>query len=106
MSTTQSNSDQSDNADEPMMPAETLRERLKADGRLWKQAHAEGRAEALSEVRRLKGEVRALSVQIIAVEKLVDGGPFLTRWIDGSKLVDRDEIRAALRTKPTATEEN
>ena len=38
--------DQSDNADEPMMPAETLRERLAADRRLWKLAYAVGLARA------------------------------------------------------------
>ena len=38
--------DQSENADEPMMPAETLRERLAADGRLWKLAYSVGLARA------------------------------------------------------------
>lgn len=36
--------DQSDNADEPMMPAETVRERLEADGRLWRLAVEVGSA--------------------------------------------------------------
>ena len=52
--------DQSDNANEPMMPAETLRERVEADGRLWKMGFEEGmksaRNEALASVKALLAE--------------------------------------------------
>lgn len=52
--------DQSDNADEPMMPAETLRERVASDAKLWKQAFEEGmksaRNEALASVNALLSE--------------------------------------------------
>lgn len=53
-------SEQSDNANEPMMPAETLRERVEADRRLWKMGFEEGmksaRNEALASVNALLSE--------------------------------------------------
>ena len=37
-----------------------------------------------------------LEATVAKVRELAENGPFLTRWIDGSKLIDADDLRIVL----------